>query len=719
GTTIKGFSQWDAAITAGTHWSNGNAYISVGHSDRDEITNGQTDWANGRVYNAAGVGSYSYTQCNSPVGTETRWFRYGAGATQFTNSTAAPGAGVFPVGAACDQVSSQTYLPHQTRTNVFASLTQEVADNVDFHVTAYWTKRDTELTDYPRGFTSAGSPLSSGALVGAAFPGAAVNSLTVIPGGTGFSFGPNAAYVNTAARLGFETWGITPELTVKLGGDWQLRNTVHFGRSTNYQRFPGVDAVKAQCYITGCPGIAAGQLNPLNVAAASAAVISDITNYESAQDTIHQMFILRSIADGRLFALPGGDAKLAVGFEFQDNSAQTRLTAGTVDSLAALPYMKASRNSKSVFGELSLPVVSFLDISASLRYDNYSDFGSTLNPNFGATLRPFDGLKIFGHWNTSFNAPTALDDLAIATGRYACGIYVAGGTPSQRPTDPKGRDTLKQGTCAFVMQGSGPNLKPQTATSWAIGFEATPISGLRFGGEFYSIDFDNVLGSLDPSNSSTYITNPNLYTYDVVNTNATKTGFSDFLATLTNGAALGAQHPSSDIAIIVDTRTSNLNAAKLRGIDFHVYYDTDASFGHLAFGLNGTLQTKALVTASSATTDELGHGVARFTATTFVGWNNGPLAARVTVNYTGKFHDLATNNVGVSEVVSPFVMTNLSLGYSIKDSTGPLNGTSLRLNVDNLFDTSPQTIKRLNTNNPAFNNWTLGRVIKIGVSKQF
>lgn len=708
GTTIKGYHQWDGAITAGKSWSTGNAYVSVSHSERDLIGNGEVKWVDGRVYNAAGVGSYTFTQCASPVGTETRWFRFGPGASQFTNNPLAPGAGTFPVGTACDQRSSETYLPQQKRTNVFASVTQEVADNIDLRVTGYWTKRRTEIIGFPRGFTSAGSPLTSGALVGAAFPGAAVGSLTVIPGGTGFSFAPNAAYVNTPTRLGFETWGITPELTINLGGEWQLRNTVHLGHSKNYQRFPDVNAVLAQSYIN------AGQLNPLNVAAASASVVSDITDYENAQDTVQQMFVMRTIADGPLFALPGGDAKLAVGLEYQDNSANSRLVAGRVGVLSSQPYLKAQRNSKSAFAEVSLPLASFVDVAGSIRYDDYSDFGSTTNPSVGLTLKPISWLKIFGHWNKSFNAPTALDDLAIGTGRYVCGIYVAGGTAAQRPTDPLGRDTSKQGTCAMVLQGSSPGLEPQTAESWAVGFEASPLSGLRFGGEFYSIDFKNVLGSLDPSNVSTYVTNADLYSYNV-----SAATFANVLATLTNGAALGAQHPNTDIAIIVDTRTTNLNAAKVEGVDFHINYDVDTSFGHLALGVSGTRTTKNFVTKGGVASDELGHGSARLFASTFLALNHGPLSARATVNYTGKFRDLAINNLGVSETVDPFIVTNINFGYDFGEAGGALDGTSLRLSVDNLFEEKPQTIKRPNGNNQPYNNWTLGRVIKFGISKKF
>ena len=714
GTTIDGYQTWDAAITAGHSWDTGNAYISAGRSERDGILNGETDWASGMVFNAAGVGSFSFTQCLSPVGTETRWFRFGAGAAQFTNNPAAPGAGVFPVGTACDATSAQTYVPKQERNNVFAVLSQEFGENIDLRVTGYYTERDTELTSFPRGFTSAGSPLNSGALVGAAFPGAAVGSLTVIPGGTGFSFGANSAYVNTPTRIGFETWGVTPELRVGLGDNFQVRTSAHYGRSDNHQSFPGVDTVKAQCYITGCTGIAAGQLNPLNAAAASAAVIADITNFENAQDTKHQLVLVRSIIDGSLFALPGGDAKIAVGVEYQHNKAESRLAAGPVGTVDSLPYMEFKRNAKSAFGEVSLPVTSFATLSGSVRYDDYSDFGSTTNPNIGLTLKPVEWLKFFGHWNSAYNAPTALDGLAIATGRFVCGIYVPGSTnPAQRPTDPLMRDTSRQGSCAMVLQGSKPNLQPQTADSWAVGFEATP-GNFRFGGEFYSIDLKNALGTLNPSVLSTYVTNADLYTYNV-----TPAGYAAVLATLTNGAFLGTQQPASNIGLIVDTRTTNLNAAKLEGIDFHIYYNIDTSSGQWAFGTAGTYQTKAFITNGGVSSDRLGIGGPRLTTTSFVGWKKGRVSTKLTINYSGRFNDESVNNLGRSEDVKPFVMTNLNLGYDFGDSGGPLDGTSFRVIVDNLFEETPRTIRRLNTNNNSYNNFTLGRVIKLGVSKKF
>jgi iron complex outermembrane recepter protein len=713
GTTVKGWDQWDASITAGTSWTGGNAYIFAAHSFRNGILNAEVPWSSGLVYNAAGVPSFSFTQCNQPVGTETRWFRFGAGAANFTNNPAAPGAGTFPIGTACDAISSDTYFPKQRRSNVWGAVSQELGDNLDLRVTGYWMRRDTELLGYPRGMTSAGSPLNSGALVGAAFPGAAVGSLTAIPGGIGFAFERNAAYVNTPSRIRIETWGITPELTYKFGGDWQVRASVHYGRSNNSQSFPGVDAVKGQCYITGCTGVAAGQLNPLNVSTASAAVINDILNYEDAQQTKQSMFLARAVVDGPLFALPGGDAKVALGAEFQENRAESRLNSGTIGSVNGLPYAAFKRNSKSLYAEVQLPLMSFVDVSASVRHDSYTDFGSTTNPNIGVTLKPALWLKIFGHWNTSFNAPTAVDGLSIGTGRLVCGIYQPGGPA--RPTDPLGRDTSKQGSCALVLQGSQAGLRPQTAKSWAVGFELTPTRSLRFGAQFYSIDLANALGTLNPSVTSTYTTNPNQYTYNV-----TAPQYAAILAQLTNGAAVGAQQPSSNIAIVVDTRISNLNAAKLEGVDFHIRYDGDVEgLGRLSAGIDATRTTRRVITNGGVTASQLGIGGPAFTATSWLGLTAGRVSTKVTWNYSGTFTDNGFNYLGVQEEVRPFSTANFNLGYNFDEMGGALAGTSFRLTIDNVFEASPQTVRRGNTNNPAYNNWTFGRVIKLGVTKKF
>jgi iron complex outermembrane recepter protein len=722
GTTIGRHKAWDAALTVGTSWATGNAYISGGYSHRNLIQNFRAPWTSGLSYNAAGVGSFSGTQCEGPVGTQIT-YRYLAIPNVFTGWTNSPQAGgaTTPIGNPCNDVATGTYLPEQKRANVFAAVSQQFGDNVDLRVTGYWVKRDTYINTFARGYTTPAQPAPVGA---PGSPGAPASSPATILGGTGFSFLPNAAYRNEFQTVGFETWGISPELKVKLGSDWQLRVSAHYGRSTNSQSFPGVDSVKAQCYITGtsngsaaaCNGIAGGQLNPLNVAGASAAVINDILNFTSAQDTKHELFYARAVVDGTLFTLPDGDVKIAGGVEFQNNKAQSRINAGAFGSINAVPYASYSRNAKSAFAEVSIPVTSFATVNGSVRHDSYSDFGSTTNPSIGFNLTPTSWLKLFGHWNTSYNAPTAIDGFAFGTGRLVCGIYVAGSNvASQRPNDPLGRDTSRQGTCAMVLQGSRPGLKPQTAESWALGFQATPARNVKFGAQFYSIALKNTLGSVNPGDTSTYTTNPTFYTYNV-----TPAQYAAVLATLVNGGQLGAQQTSGNIALIVDTRTTNLNAARLEGVDFNmaVSWDLD-SVNKLTLGLDGTRQTRAQLSTNGLLTNELGRGSPKLSAIASLALSGGPFTARVAVNYSGSFTDNATNYLGVAEEVNPFTTTDLSVGYSFRDAAGPLSGLSVRLNVDNAFEATPQTVRRLNTNNTSYNNWTLGRVVKLGASFKF
>lgn len=697
GTNLKHFSQYDGSITAGTSWSTGNAYISATRAQRDMILNGETKWATGELYNAAGVARFASTECNAPVGSEIRYFHFGPAASQWTNDSRAPGAGVFPTGTACDQVAAQTYLPKIKRTSVFGAVSQEFGEGIDLRVTGYWTKRDTELANYARGFTTAAQTPS--------FPAnAAVGSIYTVLGGVGFAFGTNPANVDARQRLGFETWGITPELTIKLAGDWQVRTTLHYGRSDNYQDFPGVNTTAAQGYVTS------GALNPLNAGAASAAVVTDILNWETAQDTKQKFFVARAIADGALFELPAGSVKIAVGAEYQKASAKLRVSSGKVGSIGSMPYNSDSRDAKSVFAEMTVPVLSVLDLTASVRYDDYSDFGSTTNPNFGASLKPTDWLKIYGHWNTSFNAPTAVDLVGVAVGRTVCGIYSPTGN---RPTDPfnKWNGT---GDCALIAEGASRGLKPQTAKSWAIGLEIEPAQGIRMGGEFYSLDVKNVLGAVNPANANTYTTDPDLYIY-----NPSTTFYADFLSQLANGSVIGSQTPASRIALLVDRRTSNISRGKVEGVDFHIYFNPESHpLGDFSFGVTGTKLTKATLTTSGTTANQLGLGGPELTASAFMGWKNGGWSSRITVNYSGQWHDSAADYLGVTPRVGSFIQTNLFVGYDFGDAGGALGGTSLRLTVDNLFDVEPMRVKRANSSFPNYVNWTLGRVIKLGFTKK-
>ena len=715
GDRIKGYHTWDGSVTAGHSWSTGNIYVSVSRSQRDAVVGSQVPWWNGVQYTAAGVAKTVSTQCNAPQATVTNWFRYGTAASAFTNNPAAPGAGAAALGTGCDITGSQTYSPGLKRTNVYASITNEFSDSVDFRMTGYWMKRDISLPQYPLGFTSAGSGITSAAQLTAAYSAALLinpGSLFAVPEGTGFALGPNSNYVNKPQVVGIETWGVSPELTFKLGSNWGLRTSAHYGRSHNFMDVPQINSTAMNTYITG------GQIVPGNIAAASAAVIADVTNWANRQETNHEMWMFKAVADGTIFTMPSGDVKMAIGAEYDSNKDGTRISQGQNGSINALPYASATSNVYSVFSEVHVPVASFLDLAGSVRYDHYNTFGGTTNPNIGFTMKPTSWLKLYGHWGTSYNAPTAFDKLGIGLGRAGVNY-----SPTVRPNVATGKSDNGQGSYFIVLTGASPaGLKPQTSNGWALGFDANPFSGLTFGAEFYSIHLKNAIGSVNPANNATYQTNPSAYIYNNELTANSNALFNQIMGQLANGAAITTQVGSAAaVAILVDTRTSNINDAKVEGLDMHLNFETDTSIGHVSFTNSGVLRTRARITNSGAVTSELGHGGPRFTWSTGLGLRTeGGFSTKVTVNFSGVSHDQNNSLGGIEEDINPFTITNLAVGYDFKNSDSVLKGLSLRANVDNLFNVSPSMIQRpVGSNGLSYVNWTLGRVFKVGGSFKF
>ena len=102
--------------------------------------------------------------------------------------------------------------------------------------------------------------------------------------------------------------------------------------------------------------------------------------------------------------------------------------------------MDLDRDITAAFAELSVPIVGAdnaltgiraLSLSASGRYDDYSDFGDTSNPRFGLTYKPFDSVTLRGAWGTSFVAPSLADSEAAQGSTALVPQYVSVLVPPQ------------------------------------------------------------------------------------------------------------------------------------------------------------------------------------------------------------------------------------------------------------------------------------------------
>jgi len=690
------YNAWSAGATAGLNWSGGGAFISYNYYHRDDLLNSDRDYAARGNWNANGtVLSPSGTNCIAPVGSVTKWVYIPSFGVWTDNSRA--GSTVTNVGSPCDIDGESSLLPELDRHTAMLSLTHEISDSLTFGLKANYGESAVNYSRYATGSAFSGptpttslTPTASQITVPGA-PGATYNVSAV-----GLSYGANSAYVHRNQELDLQVYGVTPELTADLGSDWQLKTTGYWGQSDSSRRLPSADQLKLNAYVRS------GALVPTNVAAASAAVINDITNYEVAGDATQSLLLARAVLDGPLVELPGGEMRLAVGVEYNRDHAALRSGSYTIGGIDSAAYRTATRNVKSVFGELSIPVFSMVDLSLAGRLDDYSDFGSTFNPSVGVSFQPFEQLRLYGHWNESYNAPTALDSVRTANGRFIANASAGVPDPlGERTSNPTRNDVL-------LLEGSGGALKPQTAETWAGGLEFSPTQNLTFGASYYDIDFRNLLSSVNPQLASVVLLNPEKF-----NSFPTQAEYDAALLLIENGSQFASVN-ANDVGVIIDRRVANLDAARLKGIDFFVRYQLDTSFGTVSGGISGNRQFSFDITSNGTTVDQLANDSSDTTISGNIGLRTGGFSARVTVNHTNGFD----TNIAVAQTyVGGFTVADLALGYEFEEGAGAFGGLSLRVNVDNLFDTDPPVYRQQRNLN--YSGFTLGRIFKFAISKKF
>jgi len=701
-------------LTAGTTWDTGSLYVSGTTSERDGLRNGDRDWSKIGTYDDEGnfvlAGESARTECLDPVRSLYGWFNYGRG---WTNNPAAPGAGPKSAGdPTCNHYAESTLLPEQDRDGLFLSYQQELNDSIDFGVKSYYSSRENNFFDYPLGdvgpapFNILTNPanltqeqidqfgITDPSTVG---PGQVLN----YPGGAGFSYGAHPAYQHRVQQVEMSTWGIAPELNVKIGDDWRLRNTLYYGRSDNENVLPESNNQRM------IAAVASGLLDPTDVASADAAVIADILNWETKKQTEHELFVARMVADGPVMELPAGEMRIAAGVEYNENSVRTRFGTGNIGSLSDTNYTHATQDNTSLFGEVFIPILDSLAISASLRYDDYSDFGDTTNPQIGFNFTPADWIRIYGHWGESFNAPTTLDTLAFASGRAASQT-----TAQIQDADVYG-EWNGQGTNVVIAEGTLPGVKPQTAESWAVGFDLKPVDGLLIKANYYEIDFTDIIGGLAVPTPQIRRDFPDKFIW-----HPSVDEWAQFLSEVQNPEAfdgvIDPNDPNATLAYIYDRRVTNFGEATMRGIDFGASYTHDTTFGSFNYGLSGNHQIELDLTEGGVTSDSLAFNP-DLTVQATVGWSMDNVRARLTVNYTDSFD---ANDASMQSKVDDFIVTNLFVGYDFNGS-GFTEGLSLRFYVDNVFDEDPPEYRYNSVNEDKVNGFTIGRMYKVGISKKF
>ncbi|MFC3077824.1 TonB-dependent receptor domain-containing protein [Phenylobacterium terrae] len=385
-------------------------------------------------------------------------------------------------------------------------------------------------------------------------------------------------------------------------------------------------------------------------------------------------------ADGALFQLPGGPARLAVGAQAR-REGFVRVGSSYTSTVAPSHQrpVDAERTVEALFAELRAPLLGAeqalgaLEVSAAARWERYSDFGESLAPKIGFTWSPLGGLKLRATYGESFRAP-ALQELFDA--------------PTNNPILFSVGDHR---ILALALQGGNPTLQPETATTWTAGFdlEPAPLPGLRLSATWFRTRFKDRIDRPVSQNVAGALTDPRFTPFVRLIAPATNAADREIIARLLADPATTTSQgvfPPEAYGAVVEIRNVNTGALEVEGIDAQATLARDVADGRLSLSLNASwiLDYRQQLTPTATWQALAGTATfpADFRARLAADFTRGPWSLGLAANHTSGFEDGRGRDIDA--------LTTLDAYGRITGATGTLwEGLTLALNVRNLLDADP------------------------------
>ena len=409
--------------------------------------------------------------------------------------------------------------------------------------------------------------------------------------------------------------------------------------------------------------------------------------------------------------------------------------------------MRASRTIASAYAETAIPLVArrnnvplvrSLELSGAARYEDYSDFGTTIRPKFGLNWKPFDAVMVRASLNRGFAAPTL-------TAKFIPTQFTVDSVPGV--VDPYRNEGIGEG--AYSQRrviSANPNLKPIRSNGRSVGIviEVPGVRGLTLTGDYFQIEQEDEIGV----RSNSQILNSDAALLKAYTAQQLAAGQTASQIDLGSGTAAYKGDPSvlrevvgaADIAAFAAANASkpavqqlptvgrvvsrfapfeNFAKSFVSGIDMSLAYTRRTSrWGTLMATTEWTYLIRSDVTrspAGGATTvsDRLNVGGAtRWRGSSSLVWEKRKWSASFGAYYIGSYGDTgATTSAIVYDSlgkpsyivkqldnsayvyryrVSDVVSFNSSVGYNFGSERGVwLKNTKLKLGVTNLTDREP------------------------------
>lgn len=449
------------------------------------------------------------------------------------------------------------------------------------------------------------------------------------------------------------------------------------------------------------PAMATGLINPFGPSAPEGAALLASTAYSGTPQTAHgSTSLINAFASREIASLPAGPLALALGTEARREKLSYDWDPSLVSGdpfLGADPRpISGNRNVAALFAEVNVPIVRGLDAQLAVRYDDYSDFGTTTNPKVALRWQPVPTLLLRGSWGTGFRAPP----LYSLHEPLSSGLTPGFEDPIRCPVTGAVED------CRFPVEtigGGNPNLEPETSTQWNFGIVWEPTRGLSLGVDYWNIEQKGVISSLDVENVLRY--------YDK---------FSDRVI---RGPADPASPKLPGSVVAIDTSLLNLGTTNTSGIDVSFNWrSTLTEVGVFRVGLEGTYvqqwetQIDGVTFVSLLSDAKYGAPIPRWRSALTVDWTHGYWGATIAHLYSSGYTD---QNPGIDTMprkVDAYATWDLQGRYS------GFAGWQLAAGIRNLFDTDPPFSNQFGTFQVGFNPQVaspLGRVFYLRAGYAF
>ncbi|MBP7482123.1 MAG: TonB-dependent receptor [Lacunisphaera sp.] len=391
---------------------------------------------------------------------------------------------------------------------------------------------------------------------------------------------------------------------------------------------------------------------------------------------------------GRLFRLWAGDVMAAMGGEYRrekladlrppfsgENPAGSGLDPQNNDFLLhpPRPDVIGDRDVTSFYTEIvvplvaasqELPLLNTLELSASVRHEQYSDFGNTTKPKFGLNWRPASWLMLRGSYNEGFMAPSLA--ALFTSPRWTISAGAGDIDTYRNPVTNEG---------PFVQRtyfGGNPDLKAQESEGLTYGFviDVPGVKGLSVSADWWRISRTNLLGQRSAAQiRASDVTLLKAYTQaqlaagtpigavdlgsgtdaykgdpDVVRFALTPEDRAVFAAY--NAANPSNQQGAAGRIFSINRPFVNISTSEHEGADFGVRYALPRlPIGSVVFNSEWAYLTRSESTFAPANlaptvSDGLyADGAAKWRSTTSVNWRRGAWSASLAAYHIGKTHD--------------------------------------------------------------------------------